>query len=486
MVKKAIDHYKNMPVQVRASLWFLICAFLQKGISTITTPIFTRLLTTAEYGQYSVFNSWMNIVTVFVSLNLSGGIFVQGLVKYEETRKRFISSFQGLNVMLVLIWTGVYLVFSDFWNGITGLTTVQMLAMLLMIWTAAAIHFWSVEQRVDFKYRRLVLTTVIMSIAKPVIGIILVMNATDKVTARIFGLVFVQLIFGMIFFCVQMWRGKVFFDAGMWKYALLFNIPLIPHYLAGTALNSADRIMIGRMVGEEAAGIYSLAYSVSLIMTMFNTALQQTIEPWLYQKIKAKQTEALPKIAYPTLLLIAALNLVLIALAPEVVAVFAPAEYYDAIWVVPPVAMSAYFSFAYYFFVVFEYYYEKTGYISVATMIGAVLNIILNYMFIRKFGYYAAGYTTLLCFVLYAVLHYCFMRRVCRKNLGNMQVYNIKILLGITGVFLMLGFMLLFTYKNVYIRYSMLGILLLCIVVFRKNIGKTLRQIMSIRRSGHK
>lgn len=73
-MKKYLQQYRNLPVQMKASLWFLICSFMQKGIATITTPIFTRILTTAEYGQYSVFNSWMQIITPIVCLNLYAGV----------------------------------------------------------------------------------------------------------------------------------------------------------------------------------------------------------------------------------------------------------------------------------------------------------------------------------------------------------------------------------------------------------------------------
>lgn len=64
VMNKWIKKYQGMPVQVKASFWFLICSFLQKGISVLTTPIFTRLLTTVEYGRYNVFNSvWIDGVT---------------------------------------------------------------------------------------------------------------------------------------------------------------------------------------------------------------------------------------------------------------------------------------------------------------------------------------------------------------------------------------------------------------------------------------
>ncbi len=56
MVSKALKKYRSMPVQAKASIWFVICSFLQKGISVITTPIFTRLLNKFEYGRYNTFN----------------------------------------------------------------------------------------------------------------------------------------------------------------------------------------------------------------------------------------------------------------------------------------------------------------------------------------------------------------------------------------------------------------------------------------------
>ena len=102
--------------------------------------------------------------------------------------------------------------------------------------------------------------------------------------------------------------------------------------------------MISNMISDNAAGIYSLAYSLALIMTLFNTSLMQTISPWMFQKIKEKRVNDISSIAYITLIVIAGANLLLIALAPEAVAFFAPEEYYDAIWVIPPVAMSVFYS----------------------------------------------------------------------------------------------------------------------------------------------
>lgn len=141
MINRVFNKYKNLPVQMKASFWFLICAFLQKGISMLTTPIFTRLLTTVEYGQFNVFTSWLGIITIFVSLNLSYGVYTQGLIKFNEERNAFTSSLQSLTTVLVVFWIVIYLVFHDIWNEIFSLSTVQMLALLIMIWTSSIFGF---------------------------------------------------------------------------------------------------------------------------------------------------------------------------------------------------------------------------------------------------------------------------------------------------------------------------------------------------------
>ena len=125
-----------------------------------------------------------------------------------------------------------------------SLSTVQGLAMLLMIWTSSIFSFWAAEQRVEYQYKKLVFLTLLVSLTKPIVGIIFVLSFDDKVTARILGLVAIEFVAYIWLFIAQMKRGKVFFSSKYWKYALGFNIPLIPHYLSQTVLNSSDRLEV--------------------------------------------------------------------------------------------------------------------------------------------------------------------------------------------------------------------------------------------------
>lgn len=483
MLNRAIDKYKGLPVQIRASFWFLVCSFLQKGISFLTTPIFTRLLSTAEYGNYGVYTSWESILTVFITLQLSMGVYTQGLVKFEEDRDVFSSSLLGLTSLIAGVWLLLFAVFHVFFSKVFELNTVQLATIPINVWLMAICAFWSTDQRVDYKYRKLVIITVLTSVLRPVAGIIAVIVFEDKVTARILSTTLVYVVLYLGLFISLMRKGKIFFHKKYWGYALAFNLPLLPHYLSTSILNGADRIMIKRMVGEDEAGIYSLAYSVSMIMTTFNTALLKTVEPWLYKNIRNKRFNQFSKVAEPSFILVAILNLLLIVLAPDVIRIFAPSTYYEAIWVIPPVAMSVFFTYMYTFFAVFEFYYEKTAFISVATVIGAVVNIITNYVFIKMFGYLAAGYTTLFCYMMFALLHYIFMKNIIKENIGDIQVYNMRHIVILSVAFLAIGFSLLFTYRSMIIRYSIVCILLGLAFWKRDSIIKYLKSILELKKS---
>lgn len=475
--------YTALPVQLKASFWFLVCTILQKLVTVVSTPIFSRIMNTSEYGQFDVCISWMNILTCFITMNMYYGIYIQGLVKFNDEKDKFSVGVQGITSFLLVCWLGMYLLFRNNINIILRMSTAQVIAILIIMWGNANFGFWSCEQRVDFKYKKLVIVSFIASILQPMICVCLVlMFSNNKVTARLWGISITGLICYSWMFIRNFRKPQRLFSKDIWKYAIRFSAPLIPHYLSQTVLNSADRIMISKMVGDDTAGIYSLAYTVSMMMTLFNTALLQTVNPWIYKKIKESSHQEIANISYPLLILIAIVDLLLILVSPEVIRIFAPSSFNDAIWVIPPIAQSVYFMFMYNLFSNYEFYYERTSYISVATAICAVTNIVLNFVFIKIFGYIAAGYTTLFCYILFAMMHYLFMRKICKESLNNFRVYDIKKIIIISLLFVVLGFLIMLTYKSTLIRYGVLSLSIILLFLFRKQIVFRVKRMFLLRK----
>lgn len=467
---KLLEKYKKIPDPVKASLWFTLCNVIQKGISLISMPIFTRLMTSAQYGEYTNYQAWYQIISIFATLNLYYGVFNNGMTKYPNDRERFTSSMTGLTTILTAALFIVYLLAPAFWNDMMKLSSLYVYAMFVELFFVPAFNFWAAKERYDYKYRKLVIVTLIMAFGSPVLGVLTVLNTQYKAEARVLSYVFVQVCIGLVFYIYNMVRGKAFYIKEYWRFALVFNIPLIPHYLSSQILNQADRIMIANMIGKGEAAIYSIAYNVATIMQIVITAINNSFTPYMYKSIKTGECSGVRKNSKITISLVGLACVGVMALGPEVISIFAPEEYYDAIWVIPPVACAVYFKFLYPLFSTVEFYYEKTGFVMIASCIGAVANVILNYIFIRIYGYYAAGYTTLFCYILYSLAHYVFQRRVAREHDLVDALFDMKYIVMFSLFMLAAMVVMLTLYPYRILRYIICLVLaVILIVLFRRN-----------------
>ena len=119
--------YSAMPQAVRTSIWFTFCQFLQRGIAFITVPIFTRLLTTEEYGICNIYFTWFDIFLLFTSLRIPYEGLNNGLIRYEEDKDRYTSSVMGLIMVMTGAGAVIYLLFRRWIDPVTGLSSFIMM-----------------------------------------------------------------------------------------------------------------------------------------------------------------------------------------------------------------------------------------------------------------------------------------------------------------------------------------------------------------------
>lgn len=454
-----IKKYTSISVQARAAIWFSACSILQKGISFIVVPIFTRILTTEQYGTYSLYLSWLQILTIITSLYLYYGVFTNGMNKYDTDRDRYISSMQGLTLTITAIVFAIFFVTQNAWSDILGLAPHLIFLMFVEMAVTPALSFWSGRQRFEYKYRKLVIVTLCKSIVNPVLGLIMVSLAEDKATARILSVVIVEVCFCGVIMVYQFLKGKCWIDKKYWKFALGMAIPLLPHYLSGMILNKGDQIMISKMVSTSAVAFYSVAYNIGMLVQIFTNAISNSFTPWIYQRIKADKYEKTPETINFLMLLVAAISLGLMLLSPELVLLFGSSGYASAAYVIPPVAASVFFIFLYNILATPQFYFEKTSFLMVSSILAAVVNLGLNYIFIKQYGYVAAGYTTLVCYVLYSIGHAIISRKVMKEFIPGKTLFDYKCVVGLSVlvIFAGIGCNFLFDYKIV--RYGLLVIL---------------------------
>lgn len=474
-VEYVLKRYRAMSKVKKATLWITLCSFLQRGLSFITVPIFTRLLSTSDYGSVSVYQSWEMVATYLATLGVTYGGFNNGMIKFKDDREGYTSSVAGLVLALGVLWVVLSRVLSGNVVALTGMPLTLVSLLFVEVVVKGIYDIWVSRMKFDYEYRKLVPASLVLSVAVPALGVLFVVMASDKVLARILSFVLVEAAFALILGGCMLKRSKTLYKWEYWKFTLLFNIPLLPHYLSQVVLSSSDRIMIANMCSAADAGVYSIAYSVGMLMTLLTNSLNSTVVPWLYRTLDAKKLKRIDRMSVSLLGALALIVVFVDILAPEVVGILAPGEYSEAMTLVPVIAASVFFMFMYSYCSNIEFYYEKTRLAAIASVIAAALNLGLNAVFIPMFGYRAAGYTTLICYVALGAAHYAFSQRVTRDKTGASALNGIAIW-GLSLVFVGISLMLPLLYPHPIIRYAVFGVALAAAFLCRRTIIAKLKE----------
>lgn len=462
-MKKNGKNIFSISAEKKASLMFVVCSFLQKGISLLTTPIFTRILSTEEYGFYSIFVSWVDIISVFTTLRLGGSVYMQAIVKFDANIKDLARSAATLVSFLSIVIFTIYFPFRIGVNRILGLPTYLVICIFISSWACSLFELWADEQKNRNVYKNMLLITIVTSVGKPLLGILAIMIYPQVGgTMRCLSMVIVEFVaysWIFIFFFRRTQGGRI---TAYWKYFLTMGVVLIPHYLTRMILNQSDRLMIKTLIGYSEAGIYSLGHSIAWMLTLITNAIMNAANPWIFKQYKDKDFNSVYYISTDLLLLVSLGTSCMIGVTPELVRVFADSEYLAAIYIVPPLVVSVYFMFLYGLFATIEYYYEKTVYLTVSSTIGGIANLILNYVYIKKYGYVAAGYTTLACYIFFSVIHFFVMKIIVKKECENHPIFNVKGFIFISLALIAISSLLFYLYDKVILRYFLLILVSLC------------------------
>jgi len=459
-----------------------VSTVLLRGMSFITLPVFSRIMTQAEYGEFSIYLSWVSILSIITTLTVWGGYFNAGIV-HEEDKDRFVSISMGLSMTCVTIAYGAVYLFKKHISQLIGMPEILLDFAFIEILFSVPLNIWNSKETHFFRYKARLAISAGISVLTSVLGIFAVFRFPEyRVEARILSNLIPNAIVGGVFFVLNLQKGKQFFQWKKWKSIFAFNLVLIFHYLSMQVLSQSDRIMIGSMIGADAAGMYSVAYNFSMLLNLVTNGVNTSITPFLYRELKKNDSNDIRHITTGIVLLVAAMAMMVICVLPDLYGLILPETYYPALWAIPPVVIAAFFMFLYPMFGAVEFYYMENRFITTASMIGAVLNVVLNKIMIPKFGFIAAAYTTLFCYIAFSVCHYLFASRLLRKNKSTVRIFDIKALLVISVCLLGMMLLMLKVYEMQLARYSIIAIVIVSMWFNRRSIMNNL--LIHLRRNG--
>ncbi len=386
---------------------------INQAIPFFLLPIMTRYLTPTDYGIVATFSVLLAVMVVFVSLSMHGAINVNYFkLKKEELREYIGNVFIILFVSFIL----VYIVTCIFQSPLSFFTKFPekwipniAIVALFQSFFAITIVLWRAEQKA-FPYGLFQISSTILNVSLSVVFVVLLCWGWQ---GRILGVIITSVIFGLLSIFVIYKREyiKFSFNKKYIKDALFFGIPLIPHALGGWIITGIDRIFINSMVGVAATGLYSVGYSVGMIIGLLAGSFNLAWSPFLFEKLKENNYLTKVKIVKFTYLYdigIIVLALALSFIAPYFLKFFVSKNFYFAYKYVLWIALGYAFNGMYFMVVNYIFYVKKTYILAWVTFSSAGINVILNYFFIKANGAIGAAQATtitfFICFILTWIL----------------------------------------------------------------------------------
>lgn len=437
---------------IKAGIWYTIGNIIIKGIPFFTIPIFTRLLTTNDFGIYSVYLSYEEILSIIIVLGISGTVKIAKF-EYKDDFEKYISSV----INFVVIVGTIFLVISNLlFQFFTFQEWISRFVLNLLVIQSISIAVYAINSNkyiINGEYVKNL--AIVFFLTTLNIGLSLLLCLTflknKPYLGRIIGTALGAIFIAVFIIFNQNKKFLIIFKKKYIKFALTLGLPLVLHQLSITLLAQSDKIMIQKLVGNKEAGIYSIGVIITSVLAVIIFSIDSAWTPWFYSKLSEEKYNILMEKNNILVIFFMFLTSGFILILPDIIHIMTDNSYWDSIYTTIPLAISIYLNFMYVFSVGIEYFLKKTGFISMVTVTCVFINIILNYFMIKRFGYIGAAYATCISRFFQFLFHY-FMA----KHLLKPRVVSTKYLIFSLMEVCIIGYITNICINSIFIRWGII------------------------------
>lgn len=389
-----------------AGIGYTIGNILVKGINFLMLPIFSRMLTTEEFGIYNLFLSYDAILFVVIGMALHSSI-KSANYHFPNEINQYTSSVSIIYVINTIIMLIINTIFGKCISSALSIDSTVVYLLVLFSFGNALLCLYNTRISLDYAYKKYLLIALMNSLGNVGISLLLILTvfSDDKALGRITGVVVTIFVIALMLLASLYRKARPKFEKRYWKFGIKYSLPIIPHGISQVLLSQFDRIMIAKMVNKSAAGLYSLAGNIKLILTIISDSISNVWSTWFFAEIEKGNAKKIQIRARQLCCLYCIMIVGMMAISPELIYLLGGSKYNQAKYVAIPMILDAFILFVYNIVVVAEYYTKKTVYIMMGTLASAIINVILNYYFIMRYGFVAAAYTTLFAYICYLIFH---------------------------------------------------------------------------------
>ncbi|WP_242203373.1 oligosaccharide flippase family protein [Aestuariivivens insulae] len=459
-----------------------LATVLPRMLSFLLVPLYTTkgvLPSVAEYGKVSVIFSYFVLFNVVLAYGMETAFF--RFFNKEEDKASVIGT---STISLVISSLGFFLIALCFQNQIANFIDIDVKYIVLVIWillldALVIIPFaWLRATEKPMRYAVIKITNVVINLGLNIFfllglkGLASDYNLFNTIYVPNFEVSYIfiaNLVASAVTLLLMLsfyLKVKYTFNKSLWQTMFKYAFPVLVAGIAFSINETFDRILLKELLPEDIAethiGMYSACYKIALFMTLFATAYRLGIEPFFFSHAKSEN----PQRNYARILeFFVALGSIILLSVIVFVDVLKPIivrdeAYWEAMWVVPVILIANFCLGIYHNLSVWYKITDRTKFGAYISIIGAIITLFMNILFIQTYSYKASAIATLCAYATMMGLSYFYGRKYYPIP------YNMKKILGYLGLSIGLSVLSFYQFRANYIIGISMLIVFLGIVFF--------------------
>jgi O-antigen/teichoic acid export membrane protein len=418
------------------SLIYGIGDVIPKAISFLLIPLYTRYLTTGDYGVISSVFAISSVLGIFCLMGLNGAVtrFFFDYNDFNERRKYLgsISIFLLLSTFIIISLLDIF--GRNILNKIipdipfNPYLRLSIWTIFFMINTSILLAIYRAQE----KSKKYVIFSIVNYITTVGFIIYLVVFLKQGALGYIKGTFFASIFIFIICVLLLFEKISLHFDLSRIINSLRFGLPLVPHLLAWWILNLIDRLMLQHFRGLDEVGIYSIGYTIGMILWFVTEAFNNAWMPFFFSTAKGEKNakEIFSKVTTYYLMGLLFLGLLIITFSKEIVILMTTPEFYESYKVVPIITLANIATGIYLMSANQIFFVKKTHYMPAISITAAVSNILLNILLIPTYGMIGAAYATMISFAICALITYFVSSKLYRIQYEYKRIFELFLIFG--------------------------------------------------------
>lgn len=401
---------------------YFFAALATKALGFISIPVLTRLLSTEDYGILNVFNAYSSVIVVLFTLNLHVSI---SRYYYEDKQDFhfFVGLSCGLAFLSCIITFIPFLLFRHFFANLMHLP-VNMIFLFLPLTVNNV--FRSIYDQIKgskLETKELGVLSVVIAYVSFGFTVFLIYRFD---TAKYLCPIYSNIIIGcmttiFIFFRIRKYI-RFSIKTEHIKYILHYSIPYIPYSLSGIILTAADRIMINSGFGASTAGLYAFAVNIGMLLNFFTNALNSAWLPKYFKYMNKQLYSQHDRDVERLMRIVLVFAFLLVAFSQELGMLFSGEAFHSSFHIIPLIVIGYVFDFMTSIYQHNIGFAKKTFFLALSVLSAGILNIGLNALFLKRFGYNFGAISTVISYVFLLFLTWFIAKFVIRLHTFKLSI----------------------------------------------------------------